>query len=639
MSILSVYWQPLGITSNFFFNFLFVLLLITVVLLPVYFFIKNYESNLSWVLDNKRISLLIPLLLILVGFIIFWNSDKEFMPKLKEGDFLLMPTSLPHAGIEETNQVLKKLDMAVASLPEIDYVVGKAGRVNSALDPAPLTMFENLIAFKTEYIEDENGIPVRFKTDGNNGFITKNRDTIEAGSGVKSSVLIKDDKGSYYRNWRPDIRTEDDIWKEISKVTQLPGVTASPKLQPIETRLVMLQTGMRSTFGIKVKGQDLEEIQEFSLNLEKVLKEINQVNAASVFAERITGKPYLLFNIDREKIARYSLSIAEIQETIEVAVGGKIIDETIEGRERYAIRVRYPRELRNSPEDLKFVYIDTKEGTSIPLSEFVEITYKRGPQSIKSEDGFLVNYVTFDKNETVAEVKLVEQIKAEITKRINSEELIIPSNVTYEFAGNYENHLRAQKTMFMVLPVVLLVILVILFLQFRSVMVTLMVFSGVAVAFSGAFILLWFYNQDWFLNISLGEINLRNLFQIDTINLSIAVWVGFIALFGIATDDGVVMATYLNQSFSKNSTSTIEEIRQDVINAGKKRIRPCLMTTVTTILALFPILISRGRGAEIMLPMAVPILGGMLMALVTLFVVPVIYCWWKEVTLIKSKQA
>ncbi|GGG42411.1 cation transporter [Croceivirga lutea] len=639
VSLLSLYWRPLGITSNFFFNFLVVVLLIALVLVPIYFFKRNYEKNLSWVLAHKSISLSIPVLLVFVGFLIFWNTDKEFMPKLKEGDYLLMPTSLPHAGIEETNQVLKKLDMAVASLPEIDYVVGKAGRVNSALDPAPLTMYENLISFKSEYIEDVNGTPIKFKSVDSNRFITKNGDTVIAGSGVKSSILIKDKKGAYYRNWRPHVKTEDDIWSEISKVTQLPGVTASPKLQPIETRLVMLQTGMRSSLGIKVKGQDLEKIQDFSLELEKILKEIDEINPASVFAERITGKPYLLFNISRDKIARYGLTIAEVQETLEVAVGGKIIDETIEGRERYAIRVRYPRELRNSPEELKSVYIDTQEGISIPLIEFVEIEYQRGPQSIKSEDGFLVNYLTFDKKGTVAEVKVVEKIKSRLTKRLKSGEFQIPNGITYEFAGNYENHLRAQKTMLLVIPLVLLVIVVILFLQFRSVAVTFIVFSGVAVAFSGAFILLWFYNQDWFMNINLGEINLRNLFQIKTINLSVAVWVGFIALFGIATDDGVVMATYLNQSFAKNKTSTSEHIRKAVIEAGKKRIRPCLITTATTILALFPILISRGRGAEIMLPMAIPILGGMLMALITLFVVPLIYCWWKEVTLKNSKQA
>jgi len=246
--------------------------------------------------------------------------------------------------------------------------------------------------------------------------------------------------------------------------------------------------------------------------------------------------------------------------------------------------------------------------------------------------------VLFDKLSGYAEVDVVENAQRYLEEQIKSGALQIPDGVNYAFTGTYENQVRAQKSLSLVIPLALLIIFVLLYIQFKSSYTALMVFTGVAVAFSGGFILLWLYGQDWFLNVSfLGE-NLRDLFQIHPINLSVAVWVGFIALFGIATDDGVIMATYLKQSFERNSPKGINEIHQAVIEAGQKRIRPCLMTTATTILALFPILTSTGKGSDIMIPMAIPSFGGMLIALITLFVVPVLFGWRKEVEL-KSSQA
>jgi Cu(I)/Ag(I) efflux system membrane protein CusA/SilA len=600
-------------------------------------FITKYEDMLQWVLRNKWISVSIPSFFVILGLGIMLNMGKEFMPSLEEGDFLLMPTSLPHAGVSENQQVLKKLDMAVAAIPEVGNVVGKAGRVESPLDPAPLSMYENLISYKPEYILDPEGTPLRFEVNEEGLFKTKEGNFIASGEDVSQSDLILDRGGEYYRNWRPHIKNVDDIWQEISKATQLPGVTSAPKLQPIETRLVMLQTGMRAPMGIKVKGQNLKDVEAFALELEKQLKTVDGIIPESVFADRITGKPYILFDIDRQKIARYGLSIEDVQQTLEVAVGGKTLSNSIEGRERYALRVRYPRELRGTPEDLASVYMTLSNGSTIPLTEFVEVKYQRGPQSIKSEDGFLVSYVIFDKKGDISEVTAVEEAKTTLQELEDKGELVVPDGVHYVFSGTYENHIHSQKTLQFVVPAVLLLVFVLLYLQFRSVSISFMVFSGVAVAFAGGFIMLWLYGQNWFLDIQMGSVNIRELLNVGTVNLSVAVWVGFIALFGIATDDGVVMATYLNQSFQDKPLNNKDAIRSAVIEAGKRRVKPCLMTTATTILALLPVLTSDGKGANIMIPMAIPALGGMFMALITLFVVPVLYCWQKEVTLNSAK--
>jgi Cu(I)/Ag(I) efflux system membrane protein CusA/SilA len=569
------------------------------------------------------------------------NTAKEFMPSLNEGSFLLMPTSMPHSGVEENKRVLQQLDMAVASIPEIETVVGKAGRTESALDPAPLSMYENVIQYKSEYMLNENRERQRYKVNDDGLFELKDGRFITNPNNTKNtpfntvsrSQLIKDNNGEFYRNWRPEIQSPDDIWNEIVKVTKLPGVTSAPKLQPIETRLVMLQTGMRAPMGIKVKGQDLKQIEAFGVQLEDILKQAEGVKDEAVFADRIVGKPYLLIDIDREKIARYGVTIEEVQNVLKVAVGGMVLTQTVEGRERYGVRVRYPRELRANPTDLKQIYVPVEKGSPVPLSELATIKYEQGPQVIKSEDTFLVGYVLFDKMDGFAEVNVVENAQTLIQEKIDNGELVVPKGINYQFTGTYENQLRAEKTLSVVVPLALAIIFLILYFQFRSVGTSLMVFTGIAVAFAGGFLMIWLYGQDWFLNFNFFGENLRELFQIHPINLSVAVWVGFIALFGIATDDGVVMATYLTQTFDRNTPENKKEIRASVVEAGEKRIRPCLMTTATTILALLPVLTSTGRGSDIMIPMAIPSFGGMLIALITLFVVPVLYSWKAEVKL------
>ncbi|MFC4094754.1 efflux RND transporter permease subunit [Euzebyella saccharophila] len=647
--VLAEYWRPLGLDKSIFWNLIFVGL-ICFGLLGFFTIFRNYYTRiLRWALRNKLIFLSIPTAIVVFGVMIMRNTGKEFMPSLNEGSFLLMPTSLPHAGVEENKRVLQQLDMAVASIPEIATVVGKSGRTESALDPAPLSMYENVIQYKPEYMLNEDRKWQRYKVneDGmfelrDGTFVTNpnlevdtddadyKESAIKSPFSVQQKDLIPDEDGEYFRNWRPEIKSPDDIWKEIVKVTKFPGVTSAPKLQPIETRLVMLQTGMRAPMGIKVKGQDLKQIEAFGLQLEDILKQAEGVKDEAVFADRIVGKPYLLIDIDRERLARYGITIEDVQSVLQVAVGGMVLTQTVEGRERYGVRVRYPRELRENPQDLKEIYVPVEKGNPVPLSELVTINYEQGPQVIKSEDTFLVGYVLFDKLDGFAEVEVVENAQALIQEKIDSGELVVPKGINYLFTGTYENQLRAEKTLSVVVPLALTIIFLILYFQFRSVGTSLMVFTGIAVAFAGGFLMIWFYGQDWFLNFNFFGENLRDLFQMHTINLSVAVWVGFIALFGIATDDGVVMATYLTQTFDRNKPDTLIGIRDSVVEAGEKRIRPCLMTTATTILALLPVLTSTGRGSDIMIPMAIPSFGGMLIALITLFVVPVLYSWKAE---------
>ena len=272
----------------------------------------------------------------------------------------------------------------------------------------------------------------------------------------------------------------------------------------------------------------------------------------------------------------------------------------------------------------------TPTGAQIPLSQLVHIRYQRGPQAIKSEETFLVGYVLFDKNEGFSEVTVVNDAQKVIQNKIDSGELTVPAGVTYKFSGSYENQIRAEKRLSIIVPIVLIIVFLILYFQFKSVSTSMMVFSGIAMAFSGGFLMIWLYGQGWFMDFAVFGTNIRELFQMHTINLSVAVWIGFIALFGIATDDGVLIATYLDQSFERNRPNNLQEVRAAVVEAGLRRIRPALMTVSTTMIALLPVLTSTGRGSDIMIPMAIPSFGGMAVALISIFVVPVLYSFREE---------
>ena len=644
-------WEPLGPELGFSRNAVFIGVAVGGLLLVFWLFRLAYPWLLSWALRNKLAALLPPALLVILGLTIWlgfnrtwgWLPEsvrsnekvvevahtfpglgREFMPALDEGAFLYMPTTMPHASIGESLDVLQTLDMAIAAVPEVDEVVGKIGRVESPLDPAPISMVETIITYHSEYRLYDNGQRMRFAYDeGADEFI---RD--DAGE------LVPDDDGRPFRQWREHIESPQDIWDEIVAAAEIPGTTSAPKLQPIETRIVMLQSGFRAAMGVKVFGPDLDTIESFGLKLEEILKEVPSVEPAAVFAERIVGKPYLEIDIDRERIARYGISIGTVQNIIEVAIGGKPLTTTVEGRERYPVRVRYMRELRDSIESLGDILVPAPitngQSRQIPLRELADINYVRGPQMIKSEDTFLVGYVLFDKRSGFAEVDVVEDARALIESKIADGTLTVPAGVSYAFAGSYENQVRASKRLSIILPLALAIIFLLLYFQFRSPLTSLIIFLGVFVAWSGGFLMIWLYGQPWFMDFTIFGENMRDVFQITPINLSVAVWVGFLALFGIATDDGVVMATRLKQSFSESKPQTIEEIRAATLAGGKLRIRACLMTTATTVLALLPILTSTGRGSDIMIPMAIPSFGGMLVELLTLFVVPVLFCAVQE---------
>jgi copper/silver efflux system protein len=666
--LLTQEWMPLGVSVSTLTNFIFIALLLTLVLGGFAGFIRIYPRILNWCLANKMKFMLFPIVVILLGISVWlgfnrvfgiipksfdligvnirttglWSGmthtfpglGKEFMPSLNEGSFLLMPTTMPHSGIQENKEVLQKLDMMVTAIPEVDMVVGKAGRAETAIDPAPISMFENTINYKTEYATDINGSRIRFKVNKDGKYELKDGSLFDPESMTPNQIrvkdLVEDPDGEYFRQWRSHIKTPDDIWNEIVSVINLPGVTSSPKLQPIETRLVMLQTGMRAPMGIKVYGPDLQTIESFGLQLEKYLKEVPSVKKEAVFADRIVGKPYLELDIDREQISRYGLNVKDVQDFIETAIGGMKLSTTVEGRERFPIRVRYAREFRDDPYAIENLQIPTPVGSYIPLGQLVKVSYRPGPDMIRGENSFLVGYVLLDKMPGFAEVTVVEDAQRYLQEKIDSGELKIPSGVRFAFSGSYENQIRAEARLSLVVPLSLILIFLILYFQFRAVSTTLFVFTGIAMAFSGGFLMIWFYAQDWFMNFSFFGANLRDLFQMKVYNLSVAVWVGFIALFGIATDDGVVVASYLDQSFKENKPSTVQEIRDSVLEAGKRRVLPCMMTTATTMLALVPIFTSTGRGSDIMIPMAIPSLGGMVLEITTVFIVPTLYCWWAE---------
>ena len=666
---LSIEWLPLGAHNSEIANFFFVAGIVTVILLALMSMVHYYEKILRWALENKWKFLMIPAFTLLFGLLAWqgvdkifgfipkgaekfgwknfrqttaWQSavktfpgiGKEFMPSLNEGSFLLMPTSMPHSSIEKNLGYIETLDKRLSTIPEVEIAVGKWGRVNSALDPAPIQMFENTINYRSEYILDENGHRMQFKVDKKGNYILKGNSTYnpnaEAFRLIPADSLIRDNKGQYFRQWRPQIKKPDDIWNEIVKVTDIPGLTSAPKLQPIETRLIMLSTGMRAPMGLKVYGPDLNTIEKAGLIFEKALKEAPSIKASAVFYDRAVGAPYLEIRLNREAMARYGMSINNVQEILQVAVGGMSLSTSVEGRERFPIRVRYARELRDNPQDLNRILIPAMNGVQIPLGEIADIEYTRGAQMIRSENTFLVGYVIFDKVEGKAEVDVVQDADKFIKQQLSTGAIVLPEGVTYKFAGNYENQLRATKRLALVVPISLLMILLLLYFQFRTITASFIHFSGVFVAFSGGFMMLWLYGQGWFMNFSVAGLNLRDMFQMHTINLSVAVWVGFIALFGIATNDGVIMGTYIHQVFEDMKPKTVHDVREAVVMAGKKRVRPAMMTTAVAVIALLPVLSSTGKGADIMVPMAIPMFGGMVIQVMTVFVVPLFQAIWRE---------
>jgi len=655
--VLTLVWEPLGPQRGMVRNFVFLVLLMGGLLSVFVLFQYVYAPILRFCLRFKLLFLSFPVLMIVMGLCVWLGFDRVFgfvpraadrlgmegqairtsepwvwaahefaplgreaLPRFDEGSFLWMPTTMPHASIGEVLEVLQYQDMAIASVPEVQSVTGKLGRAESALDPAPVSMIESVIHYKSEYLTDAAGRRVNFAYDEVQGEFQHD----------ERGELVPDPRGRPYRQWRDHIRSPQDIWREIERAASLPGTTSAPPLQPIETRLVMLQTGMRAPMGIKLRAPDLATLDRMALELERLVRQVPAVNPATVNADRVVGKPYLEIVIDREAIGRYGLNIVDVQRVIRVALGGETITTTVEGRKRFPVRVRYPRELRDDMDAIGRVLVPAMNGAQIPLRELADIQYVRGPQMIRSEDTFPTSYITFGPQPGLAEVDVVEQVRAFLDAQIAQGELTIPPGVSWRFAGSYEQQVRAMRTLSIVLPLSLIIIFLILYFQFRAVSTTLIVFSGIAVAWAGGFVMIYFYGQPWFADFDVFGVNMRELFQLRAINLNVAVWVGFLALFGIAVDDGVVMATYLRQSFAQRRTQTVEQLRDATVAAGLRRVRPLLMTSATTILALLPVLTSTGRGADIMIPMAIPSVGGMSLVLLSMFTVPVLFCMVEE---------
>ncbi len=640
-------WEPLGAQKGLGRNLIFAGGLIGILIGLVLLFQYFYASILRWCLKHKVLFLSLPAVLLILGVMIWFGAErlfafvpgslrtnriwsaavhtfpglgKEFMPPLDEGSFLYMPTTMAHASIGEALDIVQKQDAAIRSIPEVEMVVGKIGRADSALDPAPIGMVETVINYKPEYITDKAGRRVNFRYDRQQERFVRDA----------NGELIEDAAGRPCRQWRDHIQSPEDIWKEILAAAEIPGTTSAPKLQPIAARLVMLQSGMRAAMGVKIKGPDLAAIEAVGFAMEKLLKECPGVEPATVIADRIIGKPYLEIVPDRPALARYGITIEAFQNVVEIALGGVNITTTVEGRYRFPVRVRYPRGLRDSIESLSQVLVAGSEGAQIPMVQLAQIRYVRGPEVIKSEDTSLVGYVLFDKKDGYAEVDVVEAVRGLIRQKEAGGEWVRPAGVDITFAGTYENQIHAARTLLIMVPVSLFTIFLVLYFQFRSVWMTLMVFVGVLVSWSGAFLLIWLYGQSWFLDVSVFGSQLREVFQVHPIHLSVAVWVGFLALFGISDDDGVVMGTFLMHEFRDTNPATVQQIREATIRSGKRRIRAALMTGTTTILALVPVLTLTGRGADIMVPMAIPSLGGMTIELITMLIVPVLYCGWKE---------
>lgn len=588
-----------------------------------------YRPSLRWVLDHKGAFLTIPLTIAASGMLIWLGFGKtayplelilrkvgldpsettawirlektfpgigrEFMPPLDEGSLLFMPSLLPSASLSQVEDILAKQDQAIYEVPEVASVVGKAGRVESALDPAPIGMFETVILLKPES-EWRKVRQERWHT--NVGWIAFGKPVLQ-----------------YF--W-PEERTitKDELLAELQAKTAMPGVLPT-WLQPIQTRIVMLQTGFRAMMGVKIFGSDPKEIERIGLQMELLLHKVP--GATDVVADRIVGKPYIQFEIDREAIARYGVNIRDVQDVIEIAIGGENLTMSVEGRERYPIRVRYPRELRERFDDLERILIPTSTGAQIPISQLARITYSIGPQELKSEGGLLVGYVTMNTRDR-DEVSVVEDAEKLLqSERRRSDELIaagkhqeatlvVPAGYYWKWSGQFENQQRATQRLSVVVPLVMLAMVLMLYLGLGRWWLVIIVFIGIIVSFSGGFLMLFLWG----------------------VNLSVAVWVGFIALFGVADDDSVVILTYLEQNFAEREPTSIADIREMVLAGGLKRIRPCLMTTATTVIGLLPVFLAHGRGSDVMQPMAIPSVGGMAVQLITMFVAPCLYCMVKE---------
>ena len=566
---------------------------------------RNYEKVLRWCLNHRIVFLLIPTVILItsLSFILpkdiisltifagivltvfifilpkklksvlpvvliaalslawFWFSPRigrEFMPSFDEGSILFMPVMRPSVSLTEAVRVIQIQDKIIDSFPEVETVVGKVGRAESATDPAPVEMFETIITLKPK------------------------------------------------NQWRKGM-TKDKLVREMDAALQIPGVS-NIWTQPIVNRIDMLATGIRTSVGVKVFGPDLNKIEEIAAEVEKVVKTVS--GAVDLYSEKIVGKPYIEFKIKREELARYGISVRDVQDVIEMAIGGENLTTTVEGRERYPVRVRYARELRDNIDALRRVLVSTKDGAQVPIAQLVDIYFVTGPAMINSENGLLRAYVLMNVRGRDM-VGFVEEASKVVAKEIK-----LPPGYFLQWSGQFENQVRAKNKIAILLPISLLINFMLIYMNFRSIIKSAFIFTAVPVTLAGGVWLLAF----------------------SGFNFSVAVWVGFIALFGVAVDDGVLITTYLDDVFRerKDKIKTRQDVIEATVYAGLGRIRPAFLTTITTIAALLPIMFLKGTGAEIMQPMAIPSIGGMTIEMITWFIVPTLYSWREERRLTKQ---
>ncbi|MBT4761515.1 MAG: efflux RND transporter permease subunit [Bdellovibrionaceae bacterium] len=514
------------------------------------FIVDKYGPALNWVLENRMKFLMAPLVLLVLGTLAFVNLGKEFMPSLNEGDILYMPVTTPDVSMTKARELLAYTDKVLNKHPLVEYAVGKLGRAETAIDPAPVAMFETVV-----------------------------------------KLIPKD-------QW-PKGKTIYKIMEDLDQSLQVPGLVNSWDF-PIQTRIGMISTGIKTQVGVKIFGADLNQLEKLAAQVGQEVKKIE--GAYGVYAEKTTGKPYIEFNVDRVAASRYGINTGTVNKILQTAVGGMTIGQFYEGRERYPIRVRYKKEFRDRIEELKRVLVPSPLGQHIPLEQLADIRITTGPAAIQSENGILRSVVLLNvKGRDL--IGFVDEAKIKVAQAID-----LPKGYTITWAGEYENQGRASNRLMALIPLALIINLIIIFLGIKNLRNSAIIFSSVPIAMAGGLILLW----------------------VGGFNTSVAVWVGFIALFGIAVDDGVVMMTYLQEVIKKRAPKNWLELKACIIDAGTRRIRPLVMTTVTTIVALVPIMWATTTGSEVMKPMAIPVLGGMLVELITLFIVPVIFSYFEH---------
>ncbi len=498
---------------------------------------------------------------LIVTVVGFWPVNKigsEFIPPLDEGDLMYMPTTYPGISIGKARELLQQTDKLISTIPEVQNVFGKIGRAETATDPAPLTMIETFIQFKP-------------------------RD-----------------------QWREGMTT-DKLIKELDAVVKLPGVT-NAWVMPIKTRIDMLATGIKTPVGIKVSGPDLSEIEKIGRRLEQVL--IDVPRTASVYSERVAGGRYIKVDIQRQKAARYGLNIADVQQVVATAIGGMNVAQTIEGLERYPVNLRYPQDLRNSPEQLALLPIVTGNGQRIALADVANITVEDGPPAIKSENARLNGWTFVD----IKGVDIGSYVNEAMT--VVAERVELPPGYSLNWSGQYEYMLRAKEKLTYVVPLTLSIIIVLLYFNFRSFTEVAILMGCLPLAMVGS---IW-------------------LMYLLDFNFSVAVGVGFIALAGVAVEISVIMLVYLNQGYrqmieecqSKGIKPSVDRLRQAVLHGAGLRVRPVMMTAAAIIAGLLPILYGSGTGSEVMSRIAAPMVGGMISAVIlTLLVLPTIYLIWR----------